>query len=124
MTDIQEVLKRVDAFAAHIGSTAPQIIEVLIKQARIEAVADVCWFILVGAGSVISAEYAIKLIKEIRQFKKDNPYVNIDGRVLCIGILSLVFFFSTLAAGACLQSSLTEFINPQYWALQQLLKVL
>jgi len=110
----EELLKRLDAIALKVGTTATQLWGVLIRQARVEMWQDIGWMVGWLAVCGLSAWGVRWLLHE------DEPSAN-DGPIV---ILAGVCVFAVLAAAYCGQSAITEGINPQYWAFKQLLGML
>jgi hypothetical protein len=107
MTD--EIFKRIDALAAKLGVTASQIWAVLVKQARIEAVEDICWalfwFLLAGLLSRMAWH----------AHKKDEES---SGEVIVFGVITAVVCIGV--GMAFIAGTPGMILNPQYWALKRL----
>lgn len=107
MTD--EILKRLDALAAKLGTTAQHLWAVLVREARIEAYEYVAWATLwLVLGAV--AAYRFRCC-----FKSDD----LGGPAIFCAIVATLFF---LIACGCLAGLPGMLLNPEYWALQQVLK--
>lgn len=116
----QEVLNRLDALAAKLGTTVAQLWAVLIVQARVEAWSDVVF----GVVFVALAFWAIKVLRSaITSLSKADPYVRWSNGDAIRFWLSLV---GSLAFGVMatftISDAITPMLNPQYWALQEILK--
>lgn len=115
----EEILKRIDLLAAKLGVTADHIWAVLVKQARVEAaewiIWSLFWFILSGACAYMS-RWLYKLEKTgNRSHEVEEAYF------LFAAVPSGIAF--VIAAG-CLANILTLFVNPEYWALKQIMEMM
>ena len=109
MTD--EILKRIDAMAAKLGVTAGQMWGVLVKQARIEAIEDICWGLFWLMLAAICARIAWK------GYKSDEDLG--DAVMICGSVVGIIFM---LVAMGYIAGTPGMLLNPQYWALKELLK--
>lgn len=114
-----EVLKRVDALASQLHTTGSQLWQVLVAQARVEAITDLCQLGLLTLGMVALGWFEYWLIK-----KGSNPQVDYDTQETC-GITSCVLGIILIVGvgiwmGIC-TNWVTPMLNPQYWALQQVM---
>ena len=109
-----EILKRLDALAQKLGTTAEHLWAVLIRQSYIEGVEDVA----VGVGCVFAFLFCL------RQYL--NPREGSDEDVtLCIRIVCILAMVALGIAGmSCLYGAPGELGNPEYRALQEVFKAL
>jgi uncharacterized protein with PQ loop repeat len=109
----EEILKRLDALAAKLNVTAAALWGVLIRQARIEAyqhIGAVVVSILLWYGMYRAAKYLYK-----SDLDRELAVPLFIVMAIAFGITLFVFF-------GCLASLPTELLNPEYWALKQLLR--
>jgi hypothetical protein len=117
MTQIDpELLKRLDALAAKLGTTADQIIAILRQQAHVEVVVD-C--LAVVGGLCLAMLYAAWLRYLLRKTNGDI----FDGTVV-------EFLGAIIGGGACVVLAIssavavfelpTLLLNPDYWVFEQL----
>lgn len=130
---VNEILKRIDVLAAKLGVTAEIIWSILVKQAAIEA-----WRTGIGAVVVIGAACALLpwVYREIARSTAEHKKTECGGgfcfdftghwrggfagfmatTVACVVMLALL-----IAVVVDLASLPTLILNPEYWALQQIL---
>lgn len=111
----QELLSRLDALAAKLGTTASHLWAILLHQAYVVGYTDL------GAGIVLAAiAVAGGLIGRKMWVKFDDHYAEagLFGCVLC--------YFASLGCAIAtvnlLYSAITELANPEYFALAEILK--
>ena len=121
----QEVLKRLDAFAAQLHTTGAQLWDILVAQARVEAIKDLLDLGVAGfvgtAGLYICIKLAIFCTNEDdKKYSEKN-----EGNIVAAFMGSLLTGVVGLIGAGCflvnLTSWITPLLNPQYWALQQIL---
>jgi hypothetical protein len=114
---VDGILQRIDALAAKIGTTAQHIWDVYVAQARVEAIRDTVFVVLFLIVSSLLAYLSYRLFRYgiKRDGYDDWPYIT-GGFAgffsLAILVASLVIFYGAIG----------EWLNPQYWAFQQLTK--
>lgn len=117
----EELLKRLDVLAAQLGTTSEYIWEVLIKQARVEAVISVVavafGIVLLVIGCYLGRRLAVN-VKEI--IEADTPALFIGH--LFGGLLGV--FIGLVLIRVHFHTALTAYFNPEYWALQKVLSLL
>ncbi len=121
----EKTLQALTALATKLGTTAEYLWGVLIRQAPITGTIDLimmaCWVI----GVVMWARFARH--KTTRPPKtNENPYPRAEWEeegmaMACVS----VFFLSVVTAwivGAGISDAVSALVNPEYWALRQILK--
>ena len=114
---VDGILQRIDALAAKIGTTAQHIWDVYVAQARVEAIRDTIFVVLFLIVSSLLAYLSYRLFQHgIKENDYDVwPYVTGTSAaivsVACVAI-ALVTMYSAIG----------EWLNPQYWAFQNLTK--
>jgi hypothetical protein len=112
---VQGILSRIDQLAVKLGTTAAHLWDIYVWQARVEAVRD-------GVLAIVGLVSAIIAARLIRFFwKKEAASESSDGwfgflAFACGAITGagiILFFLNFYAA-------IGEYLNPQYWAFQQL----
>lgn len=112
MTD--EVLKRIDALAAKLNVTAAELWKVLVKQARIEGIEWICW----SAFWMIVSISMLKLTFRLDEYCKKPGNADWDGVQTVPAVIGVITFLSSLG---CLAGTPGQFLNPEYWALKQIM---
>ncbi len=114
---MSELDKALAALAAKLGTTAQHIWAVLIRQARVEIAIDAIFLIL--SILIFSAWF-----RWLRTYLKRNESDFFDGSpaevfpLIVCGIGCLILFGFCVA---CLFELPTLLLNPEYWALQQIM---
>lgn len=111
-----EVLKRLDALAAKLGITAQYIYGVYVAQARVEAIRDTAFAAMLFA-SIPCLLYAAKWVGE--KASGDDLVCEIFG-LAAGGGSAICIFFGVISA----YEAVGEWLNPQFWALDQLFKAI
>ena len=115
-----ELLQRLDALAAKLNTTVEHLWNVLLNQAKIEAIQDSI-NALFGLIFVAVGLYSFKRLYHC--WKSDDYYSNNDDLKVGFGILACL---GTCTAGTAsffvsLNQLYAPALNPSYWALQQIL---
>jgi predicted membrane channel-forming protein YqfA (hemolysin III family) len=106
-----EFLKRLDALAAKLGTTGEHLWGVLLRQARIEAWSDLMLFVFALIVGCLSCFVFLK----ISERDDSNDFVPLAAICILLAIGALAFVVELPGA------ILTEFLNPEYWALKHIL---
>jgi hypothetical protein len=112
----QEALKRLDALAEKLGTTAQYLWTVLVKQAYIEGIVGTVLFVLCA----IYLGIGIRLLfKWGRQFPDAsyNEETILATKMTVVGVTGAIALITCLV---CL-TAFMQLLNPEYYALQQLL---
>lgn len=116
----EELLKRLDVLAAKLNTSAQFLWNVLIKQARVTLIEDI---LFIG----LTAGFSWIVLKWTRNYYKRHDDDFFDGNPgewlslifsWVIGIIMLGFSI------ACIFEIPTVALNPEFWALQQVLSQL
>ena len=117
MTIDPEILKRIDGLSQKLGATSEKVWSVLIRQAHIEAAMDVLWSIVCAALLFILYRVTVSSIRKDLDSSTDFPWIAVAvGSVIAMVILSIFLL-------ACLTELPTPLLNPEYWALHEILAV-
>ena len=108
-----EILKRIDALAEKLGVASGQLWSVIVAQARVEGIT-----LLIIAG--VLAIVAVGLARLVKRFWGTDD--DAESVIVVVGSVGCVVA-STIAFG-CAIGSITPLLNPQYWALQEIVKQL
>lgn len=106
--------KIIDKLAEKLQVPAEQLWKILIKQAPIDSITSI-------TSIVLCSIFIVCLIILFHKIGKRNPYDN-DFYILyqSIGVLSLAVII--VIAMCYLPMIIAGFVNPEYWALKQILK--
>jgi hypothetical protein len=112
-----EILKRVDALAEKLGVASGELWKILVQQAHIVAIQTGVEIVICGAISIVGYRWMRRGFAAAEEDDWDSfPAVMIGGL--------LMFFGGTLFAIVNLIDVWTPLLNPQYWALQQILETI
>lgn len=112
-----EQMNMVDKYAEKLGTTATHLWEVLVAQAGIQA-----WLNLVAACLIAVACIAAIIVLCIaakRDYDSDG-----DAFVPLGGVALIIFAGAFAGCSSLIETSITCFCNPEYWALQQIMHVI
>ncbi len=114
----EETLEALTAMAIKLGTTVEYLWGALVRQAPISAVAEaLIGFALLGLSGFV-ARLAIKLHKA----KGPDPWGDLRWEVFALGLTAAFASLITLGWWADhLEAIMAGFLNPEYWALKQLL---
>ena len=102
--------------AQKLGVTTTYLWAVLVKEARIEAISETVW-VLFAIGLVVGIVRYWKWVKTLDRYDTDSPFV--------FGfIVSVVIFFFVIITLCNTGDIPTQLLNPQYWALEQVLQAI
>jgi hypothetical protein len=106
-------MKNLEAMAERLNVAVEHLWSALIQQAPITATFDLVLFVgLVALGVIV----LIKFIGIYKSFEDENDKVRL---VIFISAICLIALMISIAL---LKSIITAFLNPEYWALMQVLK--
>lgn len=111
----QEIIDRIDALAAKLGTTAQFVWGVLVKQAKIELIKDIMGLVLSIAVLFAIVKFWVWANKKHEEIIDLNFFVFFGGIIATLG--GTVFFVASVIQSFDIPTLL---LNPQYWALQQM----
>ena len=112
-----------EKLAEKLGTTTEYLWGVLIRQAPISALTDLMYFILVVIGVVVLYKVHRRLAKEgsdghsLYWHYEDAAIVPMFIAAIVLVIIFIICFFS-------LGNIVNGFLNPEYWALDEVLKLI
>ena len=114
----------IEDMAAKLGTTAEHLWGVLVKQAPISGAVDLVICIVIAA----AAAWWFRFVIRKTTHRSANPdmyqrakWVNEDAFAAWVAVIFAVMFALIFIVGSA-QGIVAAFANPEYWALQQLLK--
>ena len=126
-TTTKAILDRVDALAAHLNTTAGQLFDVLKHQAFIAAMQDTIGLLFFVGVTAALVKFGLYL-RSAEITERENGKVETKFGVAaskCWGwVFVLAFVAALLGINVYLSDVLTEFLNPQYFAIQKLAELL
>ena len=107
--------------AESLGTTAPYLWEVLIRQAFVSCLIDIFEVFIFSMLSAISIFFWVKYgTKFWKWSEKDDMETFVIGAFIINSILLMIMFVVIFAN---IRTSLVKFINPEYWALKEILNI-
>jgi hypothetical protein len=113
---VDGILQRIDALSAKIGTTAAHVWDVYVQQARVEAIRDTVFVVILLIVSSLLAYLSYRLSRHgiKRDCYDDWPFIT--GTFAVIGSIGALIAALVISYGA-----IGELLNPQYWAFQHLM---
>lgn len=113
------ITKLIETLAAKLGTTAEYLWGVLIKQAHVSATTDLICATLFAAYLIIFSRWMIR-----RGRNTDDSFGDIPSDIPIAMLGGLTAIVSFILILFCIPNIITGFMNPEYWALEQILKKL
>lgn len=118
----EQTIKLLEELSTKLGTTTEMLWGALIKQAPISSATSVLWVFLMFAVTLTIIVITWRLNKK---YNNPNNDTKDDGEIGFLTGCCVVLTIVTLAVWGCeIPNMLSGFLNPEYWALQQLLQQL
>jgi len=114
---MKEIMPLLQQLADQLGTTATHLWEILLRQAPISATIYLIQYGLVIVGCLAWLKVTKIMHGKIQKNWDEFHYV-------WIGIVWLLLIVFLIAGFICLKDGLIGFINPEYWALREILDVI
>jgi hypothetical protein len=116
----EQAVKLIEQLAQKLGTTSEYLWKVLIKQAPISAFTDILYFILTIIGGVVIFKIHKRLLK--KDSDGDSIYYKAEeGAIIPMIIITLLWIICFLGFFFSIGDIINGFLNPEYWALKQVL---
>ena len=110
-----------EKLAEKLGTTSQYLWQVLIKQAPISATINLIEIILVGVFGVILWKLHKKFYGNMPG-KEYSYYSEMEELIIVPMMVGMMIFVVVAIAGFCsIETIITGFVNPEYWALNKIL---
>ena len=109
----EQTAKIIEQLANKLGTTTEFLWAVLMSQAKIEAILDAFYIVASCGVIVLTTWYCLKYSEEISE---------LQGKGVLAIFLGIISVFAIMLSVACFGEMITAAFNPQYWALEQILK--
>jgi hypothetical protein len=120
----EQTSKLIEQLANKLGTTTEYLWGVLLKQAQIQSVITLLQFLIIGLfGYVLYRIHKSLSIKKEYDGYKETGYSHYEEKVgipMVIGVV--IFSFLSICAFFCIEDVFNGFFNPEYWALQKVLR--
>ena len=119
-----KTLQALTALANKLGTTAEYLWGVLLKQAPITGTIDLLMLIAVTAGTVYWCHLVYRKTRQSKTNEFERNYAEWDGDKAVFGAqtAAMAAFLTVLLVSRNLTTTLSALLNPEYWALMQVLK--
>jgi amino acid transporter len=107
--------KLIESLAQKLGTTSELLWSVLLKQAKIQAITTLFQIGLIIVFGLILYHLHIKFLNEYRYEEHDSIGIIMTTALAFFAVLFFAAFFS-------IDSVINGFFNPEYWALDQVLR--
>jgi uncharacterized membrane protein len=114
--DIEKIL---DVLAERFGTTVEHLWDVMVFQARIEAITSIVTLLVGGLVVFVVARFLVREARRDPSVFFENPLFLVMA-VLCLVAVILLMNGFFMGAG----DIATALFNPEYWALKQVLRLL
>ena len=116
----EQTVQLIEQLAQKLGTTAEYLWAALIRQAPITATTNLLWFLSMLIGGFFLLKLHKRLLKEDERGR--NTYSDGEGGwEVLMGILTGLWIIVFLVSFFLLGSVITGFLNPEYWALKQII---
>jgi hypothetical protein len=118
----EQTAKLVEQLAKKLGTTADYLWSVLLKQAPISALTDLIYFVLIS----ISGYFLLKVHKTFSKEDEHGDSKYYDNDALAPIMITLTFIWAILfiVSFFSIGNVINGFLNPEYWALDEILSSL
>ena len=114
----KQTLDLLQQLAAKLGTTAEHLWAVLVRQAFCSGCADLLVYGLAGAFVWLTLRKTPKWIQTVKDAESDLEEA---AYVVALAISWLLVVIFIIAAACSLGDTVAAFVNPEYWALKQIL---
>ena len=123
---MEELAPLLNELAAQLGTTVDFLWGVLLYQAYISAIGHIVLYSIYLVLVPVSFRYVIPWLKlgYDREMKKDRYGRSVDLCVAGITTVGVLLFALTATVIGFIPDLITKLMNPEYWALQQILEVI
>jgi len=108
-----------EKLAEKLGTTADKVWEVLLIQAKVSAIYDIAFLCFFIVFTIVTRKPLQVIVKRV--MRKDDEWTLISGS-LGIAIILVVILISAVVTVSNAYMTVTALVNPEYWAIQQILK--
>ncbi len=114
-----KALELIEKLALKLGTTADQLMDILVKQAYVNAHIEIAWTVFFVVFSVVGLLGIRRAVKMYRSETVDEGVMMSIFFVL--SVITIAFSFETMKS---ISATISCFSNPEYWALQRILEML
>lgn len=120
---MKELTLLLEKLAAKLGTTVEMLWGVLLKQAWISATTDLIFCIGIILGFVWCFRFVQRKTTPIPETEGRYAYADWDdeGKVIAWVVIAIMAVIGGILLIAGLENIVTGYLNPQYWALKEIL---
>lgn len=120
----EQTSKLIEQLAQKLGTTTEYLWSVLLKQAPIQASVTLFQFLLIGLfGYVIYRAHKSLSVKKDYDGYSETGYSHYGERAgIPMTIALVIFCVLSICAFFCIEDVFNGFFNPEYWALEKVLR--
>lgn len=121
---VKKAMEMLGALASKLGVTTEYLWSVLVKQGKYEAISDLVFCLVVGLIVWRVIKWAPGAFKAFREsdFDKEEGVTVMRAALLVLGVCGTAIL--AIIALTTLPSIITNFFNPEYFALQKVMEIL
>ncbi len=117
---MEELVPLLEQLAAQLNTTVEFLWETMVRQAYVSAIGQIVLYVFYSIFAFVSVKYIPRIW---RSYKELDSYSNEElPHIFGVIALSVLLFIFTGLAVAEIPNLITKFVNPEYWALQQILE--
>jgi len=122
----EETTKLIEQMAQQLGTTTEYLWSVLIKQAPIDATVTLFQFVIIGVFGymLFRIHKKLSLTKEYDGYNRTGYCHYEELAVIPMLFAMVIFAIVVLCAFFAIPEVIYGFFNPEYWALQQVIKLI
>lgn len=116
----EQIQKMLETLATKFGTTVEKLWDVLVTQARIEAVCNTVYLAVL----ITVWFFFIKFVRRFIQWQKDasDEGMYVAGFALVVLGSHLLTILTGFGGYSMVSTIITGFFNPEFWALKQIIK--
>ena len=117
---MEELTPLLNELAAQLNTTVEFLWQVMVRQAFISAIGQIVLYVLYGISVFVSIKYILKIWNSY----KEQDHMLADDIPHLFGLIAIPFFLLLFTGMAIIEipNLITKLMNPEYWALQQILE--
>lgn len=114
--------KTLTDLAAKFGTSVEHLWGVLLYQAKVQVITDLFYYVLCIVGGVVLYRYHIKFSKKYdTKYGSSCSYEDSDFCIPIMGVLGVMWITYFIYCICSIGTTVSAAINPEYWALKEIL---
>lgn len=117
----ETITKYIDQLAQSLNVASEHVYEALINQAMVSGIASIVWAVIMTA--VVLG--CLKVIQKTRKKAQESGDYFDESQAFLKSILFGILIIMSFVSGYCaLENALTALLNPEYWAIKEVLSAI